>query len=133
MTACSLLLMIATSASGQEVDNRNDWPSWRGARADGVADGRKLPLAWSATRNVLWSVALPGWGNSSPVVRGNKVFVTTHVRKPANSLLTICLDRDTGKELWRHDFGFGVNQRTHEKSSLAVNTPTATSDALYVA
>ena len=49
------------------------------------------------------------------------------------SLLTLCFHRDTGKELWRHDFGFGVDQRTHEKSSLAVNTPAVTEDAVYVA
>jgi outer membrane protein assembly factor BamB len=43
------------------------------------------------------------------------------------------LKRDNGKELWRHDFGFGVDQRTHEKSNLAVNTPAVTDDAVYVA
>ena len=49
------------------------------------------------------------------------------------SLLTLCFHRETGKELWRHDFGFGVDQRTHEKSNLAVNTPAVTEDAVYVA
>jgi outer membrane protein assembly factor BamB len=49
------------------------------------------------------------------------------------SLLTLCFHRDTGKELWRHDFGLGVDQRTHEKSNLAVNTPAVTEDAIYVA
>ena len=42
------------------------------------------------------------------------------------SLLTLCFDRKTGKELWRHDFGFGVDQKTHAKSNLAVNTPAVT-------
>ena len=137
MNACSFLLMVATcqgtAVAGQNTMNQNDWPQWRGPRADGVADGHKLPLTWDTKRNVVWSAALPGWGNSSPVVHGNRVFVTTHVKEPVKSLLTICLDRETGKELWRHDFGFGVNQRTHEKSTLAVNTPAVTSDALYVA
>ena len=50
-----------------------------------------------------------------------------------SSLLTLCYDREDGKELWRHDFGFGVDQRTHEKSNLAVNTPAVTEDAVYVA
>jgi hypothetical protein len=49
------------------------------------------------------------------------------------SLLTLCFDRTTGMELWRHDFGLGVDQRTHEKSNLAVNTPAVTKDAVYVA
>ena len=47
------------------------------------------------------------------------------------SLLTLCFHRDTGKELWRHDFGLGVNQPTHEKSNLAVNTPADTEDSVY--
>ena len=110
----------------------SDWPRWRGPNADGVADGRKLSIRWSQTENVRWSVKLPGWGTSSPVVRGDRVFVTTHL-KAEKSLLTLCFDRKSGKELWRHDFGFGVDQHTHEKSNLAVNTPAATEDAVYVA
>lgn len=112
----------------------SDWPQWRGPRADGVADSNLLPLRWSKTDNVLWSVELPGWGTSSPVVYRDKVFVTSQVEQNgAKSLLTFCFDRNTGKELWRRDFGLSTNQRTHEKSNLAVNTPVVTEDALYVA
>jgi outer membrane protein assembly factor BamB len=79
-------------------------------------------------------VKLPGWGTSSPVVYGGKVFVTSEVEEDGRkSLLTLCFDREDGKELWRHDFGFGVDQRTHDKSNLAVNTPAVTEDAVYVA
>jgi outer membrane protein assembly factor BamB len=110
----------------------SDWPRWRGPNADGVADGRQLPIRWSRSENVRWSVQLPGWGTSSPVVYGDRVFITSHL-KDKKSLLTLCYDRKDGKELWRHDFGFGVDQRTHEKSNLAVNTPAVTDDAVYVA
>jgi outer membrane protein assembly factor BamB len=89
-------------------------------------------MRWSKTENVRWSLELPGWGTSSPVVYGDRVFVTSHVADK-KSLVTLCCDRETGKELWRHDFGFGVDQHTHEKSNLAVNTPAATGDAVYVA
>jgi hypothetical protein len=109
-------------------------PAPAGPNPLGVAEGGKLPLPWSQTENVLWSVKLPGWGTSSPVVYGNKVFVTSQTAAGGKkALLTLCFDRKTGKELWRHDFGFGVDQRTHEKSNLAVNTPAATGDAVYVA
>ena len=50
----------------------------------------------------------------------------------SKSLLTLCYDRETGEELWRHDFGFGFDQRTHEKSNLAVSTPAVTEDAVFV-
>ena len=112
----------------------DDWPAWRGPRADGVADGQYLPIEWTQTKNVLWSVKLPGWGTSSPVVQGHRVFVTSEtVEDGGKKLLTLCFDLKDGRELWRHDFGFGVNQRTHVKSNLATNTPAVTDDALYVA
>jgi outer membrane protein assembly factor BamB len=105
-----------------------------GPTADSVADGGSLPVQWSQTENVRWSVKLPGWGTSSPVVYGNRLFVTSQVDQDGKkSLLTLCFHRDTGKELWRHDFGLGVDQRTNPKSNLAVNTPAVTGDAVYVA
>lgn len=128
-----LIGMLVGAPLYADVASTN-WPCWRGPNADGVADGRKLPLRWSRTENVCWSAKLPGWGTSSPVVFGQRVFVTSHVRDGGKtSLLTLCFDRTSGKELWRHDFGLGVDQRTHKKSNLAVNTPAATADALYVA
>jgi outer membrane protein assembly factor BamB len=111
-----------------------DWPCWRGPNANGVADGRDLPTQWSKTENICWKVLLPGWGTSSPVVYGKRVFITSQlVEGGKKSLLTLCLDRKDGKELWRHDFGLGVDQKTHQKSNLAVNTPAVTADAVYVA
>ena len=112
----------------------NDWPCWRGPNANSVADGRNLPARWTKNENIQWSVGLPGWGTSSPVVYGNRVFVTSEVEESGKkSLLTLCFDREDGEALWQHDLGFGVNQRTHEKSNLAVNTPAVTEDAVYVA
>jgi outer membrane protein assembly factor BamB len=123
-------VLAVPAAFSQEPST--DWPRWRGPNADGVAEGRNLPTRWSKTETIRWSVELPGWGTSSPVVYGDRVFVTSHL-KDKKSLLTLCFDRQTGKELWRHDFGFGVDQHTHEKSTLAVNTPSVTEDAVYVA
>src|SRR5436309_2021689 len=58
-----------------------DWPRWRGPNADGVADGRNLPVHWSQTENIRWPVKLPGWGTSSPVVYGKRVFVTSQLQE----------------------------------------------------
>jgi outer membrane protein assembly factor BamB len=133
--ALGIILLLGPAASGaQPVPVSTDWPCWRGPHADGVADGRDLPLHWSTTKNIRWSVQLPGWGTSSPVVFGDRVFVTTQVQQGGKkSLLTLCYDRKGGQELWRHDFGFGVDQPTHKKSNLAVNTPAVTKDAVFVA
>lgn len=129
-----LAAMLALIASAAFAAEPTDWPRWRGPHADGVAEGKNLLTRWSRTENIRWSVKLPGWGTSSPVVYGNRVFVTTEVNDDGNkALLTLCFDRKNGRELWRHDFGFGVNQNVHEKSNLAVNTPAVTDDAVYVA
>jgi outer membrane protein assembly factor BamB len=141
LIALWLALLAATGSpfAGHAADPAKaapttNWPRWRGPNADGVAEGHNLPLKWGKTENVLWSAELPGWGTSSPVVYGDRVFVTSQVTDGGKkSLLTLCFDRRTGRELWRHDFGFGVDQRTHPKSNLAVNTPTVTADAVYVA
>lgn len=131
---CVLGVLAAFVWFGTSLPAQPAWPRWRGPNADGVADGASLPTQWSQTENVRWSVKLPGWGTSSPVVYGDRLFVTSQVEQDGKkSLLTLCLDRRTGRELWRHDFGLGTNQRTHEKSNLAVNTPYVTEDAVYVA
>ncbi len=129
-------LFYAQSLPAAELKSlkSTDWPQWRGPNANGVADGRSLSIRWSTTENIIWSAKLPGWGTSSPVVFGDHVFVTSEVEDQGKkSLLTLCFDRTTGKELWRHDYGLGVDQRTHEKSNLATNTPAVTDDAVYVA
>src|SRR5687767_12160186 len=124
---------VALAISAQAADSTN-WPAWRGPRADSVADNRNLPLSWSQTQNIRWSVKLPGWGTSSPVVYGKKLFVTSQTEDNGKkSLLLLCYDRDRGQELWRHDFGLGVDQKAHEKSNLAVNTPAVTEQAVFVA
>lgn len=123
----------ATVVAGDRVP-AGDWRQWRGPNAAGVSDGHPLPIRWSRTENVGWSAEIPGWGTSSPVVSGSRVFVTSEVSADGKkSLLTLCYDRDTGRELWRHDFGLGVNQRVHQKSNLAANTPAVTDDGVYVA
>src|SRR5436189_4132083 len=77
------LLAEPTSKKTSQNDVRSskssstDWPRWRGPNADGVAEGRSLPTRWSQTESIRWSVKLPGWGTSSPVVYQNRVFVTS--------------------------------------------------------
>jgi outer membrane protein assembly factor BamB len=60
-----------------------DWPQFRGPGAAGVADGSTLPVRWSTTENVAWSVEIPGRGWSSPVVWGSRVFVTAAINAGA--------------------------------------------------
>ncbi len=65
-----------------------DWPQWRGPRGTGATDEKNLPVKWSATENVAWKAAIGGLGVSSPIVSGDRVFVTSQigagVRRPGN-------------------------------------------------
>jgi len=65
-----------------------DWPNWRGPRGNGVSDEKNLPVRWSASENIAWKAPIGGVGVSSPIVAGDRVFVTsqigTGVRRPGN-------------------------------------------------
>src|SRR5262245_47882133 len=65
-----------------------DWPQWRGPHGSGVADDSSAPERWTASDNVVWKAALEGVGVSSPIVSGDRVFVTSQVgagvRRPGN-------------------------------------------------
>jgi hypothetical protein len=87
-----------------------DWAYWRGPNADGMARG-DAPLLWSDTERIRWKVTVPGKGHSSPVVWGDRIFLTTAVPAtaadaPARSrpvehrFLVLCYDRKTGRLLW---------------------------------
>jgi len=61
------------------AEETTHWPQFRGPGARGVAEGKKLPTTWSTTENVKWCVPVPGRGWSSPVIWGDKVFLSSAV------------------------------------------------------
>ncbi|MEZ5431198.1 MAG: PQQ-binding-like beta-propeller repeat protein [Verrucomicrobiales bacterium] len=90
-----------------------DWPQFRGPTADGVTPDSHLPLTWSEKENLVWRTELPGPGSSSPIISGDKVFLTSYsgygidVKDPGDMAKlkrhAICLDKKTGKILWNHE------------------------------
>jgi len=89
----ALLLLAVTTAFAAE----GDWPHWRGPNDDGMARG-DAPLHWSDDEHIAWKVNVPGKGNSSPVVWGNRIFLTTAVPtgKPAEPAATTAGDEGPG-------------------------------------
>ena len=79
------LTLACVSAEAARAPNETNWPSFRGVFARGVADGFATPVSWSIeeSENVKWKTAIPGLAHSSPVVWGNRVFVTTAVGRTA--------------------------------------------------
>jgi outer membrane protein assembly factor BamB len=136
----ALFFLIAFAAAAQ------NWPSFRGPAASGVADNQNLPVSWDPAQgtHLQWKIRIPGLAHSSPIVWGDQVFVTTAVSSRADAsfkrglygegtasddLTTqqwklICLDRKTGKTLWeRTAFEGEPKEKRHIKSTYASSTP----------
>jgi outer membrane protein assembly factor BamB len=120
------LAMLTGAAAAAE------WPGWRGPRGDGVSDEKNLPLRWSRTDNVAWKVAIPGRGYSSPIVWGDRVFLTTCVEKNLKRLL-LCLNRADGKILWQRVVLTSKLERKHQLNSYASSTPATDGRHVWVA
>jgi outer membrane protein assembly factor BamB len=107
-----------------------DWPGFLGA---GVAqvEAESIPLAWSPTERIAWKAALPGYGQSSPVINGGRVFVTTVEGPLKDTCHVIALDLSTGKELWRHSTESSGKVKTSAYVSKAAPTPVTDGRAVY--
>ena len=141
----SLTVFLAWALVGASVSAQH-WPSFRGPNASGVADGTPTPVKWNVGtgENVLWKTPVPGMAVSSPVVWGDRVFVSTAVSsdpnagirtglygdvKPSNDISMhswrlLALDKRTGKVLWERVAHEGIPKtKRHPKSSQASPTP----------
>ncbi|MFO0969997.1 MAG: PQQ-binding-like beta-propeller repeat protein [Gemmataceae bacterium] len=108
-----------------------DWPQWRGPRLDGSSHEKGLPLKWSAKDNIVWKAKVPGIGHSSPIVVGDRVYVTSCLLKEEKRML-YCFDRRTGDLLWdRHVLSSPLEPK-HGLNSFASSTPAADADHVYV-
>src|SRR5260370_11750740 len=108
-----------------------NWPAWRGPRLDGSSLEKGLPLKWSETENVAWKTPIPGIGHSSPIVIGDRVFVTSCLIKEKTRVL-LCLDRRDGHVLWQREVLRSPLEPVHQRNSQASSTPAADSKHVYV-
>jgi outer membrane protein assembly factor BamB len=98
-----------------------DWPGWRGPRLDGTSLEKNLPVTWSAKDNIAWKTDIHGIGHSSPVVVGDRVFLTTCLLKEGQRML-LCLDRRDGKILWEKLVLTSPLEKKHKLNSFASST-----------
>lgn len=146
--AIALLVVARFEAAAQD-----NWPQFRGAKSDGVGESAGLPETWSKTENVAWNIEIPGRGWSSPIVWGDKVFVTTAISsKPEQEKITkglyfggerpipkdphrwvvYAIDAATGTKLWEKTVHEGVpDQGHHLKNTLASETPVTDGERIY--
>jgi outer membrane protein assembly factor BamB len=147
-----LAALLLAAALGFAADA--NWPQFRGPAAAGVGTGAP-PLEWNGEsgKNVLWKTTIPGLGHSSPVIWGDRIFVTSAVPASGDPLLKVglygniepvegegpqsfnvyCLDRKTGKILWQQTAITGQPKiKRHPKATHANSTPATDGKRLIV-
>ncbi len=149
-TGLALTFVAATVIALGGVDS---WPQFRGPQSSGVVDDDPaLPDRWSSTENVVWKADIPGTGWSSPIVTGNRIFVTSVIptaageapkkglyfggerKAPADEhrWMVYCIDFTTGKKLWEREVHKGVPPVSrHLKNSYASETPATDGERVY--
>ena len=150
-----LLLVVLALGSGGQTGRAQEWPQFRGPGARGVADGSPLAVEWNGEsgQGVLWRTAIPGLGHSSPVIWGDRLFVTTAVSARGDTTIrtglygdidpvkddsvhrfeVYCLDRASGEVIWKQTATETVPQiRRHMKSTHANPTVATDGESLVV-
>ena len=127
LTPMRVLLLVVTVALAAP-SRAADWPRFRGPNGSGVAETTGLPAEFGPGKNVVWKTAL-GAGHSSPVVSGDRIFLTA---VEGDRLYTVCLSRQTGKELWRRECPRDRREPLDKRNHPASPTPAADGRNVYV-
>jgi outer membrane protein assembly factor BamB len=117
--ACWLVMFIVVTPQASLGEN---WPGFRGPTRQGISNEKDVPVEWSTTSNIAWKTPVPGLGWSSPIVFGDRLFVTTATEEGVSFRL-LCFDRQTGSILWNKQV---LAQKTGNKQNLnsfATSTP----------
>jgi outer membrane protein assembly factor BamB len=115
-----------------------EWPQFRGPTGQGISHAANVPLHWSATEGVAWTVELPGRGWSSPVLSKGRLYLTsaeTDATTGDATLHALCIDSTNGRTLWDVEVLRPTPEQVaamHRKNSPASPTPIVTDDRLYV-
>src|SRR5678815_997269 len=107
-----------------------NWPQFRGPLGNGVAEGLRLPAPIDAG-SITWAVDLPGRGLSSPIIIGDRVFVTCSSGPKQDRLHVICFNAADGKKRWERQFWATGRTMCHEKTSVAAPTPASDGKRIF--
>jgi outer membrane protein assembly factor BamB len=159
ITLAFVALSVAVLSIFSATASAGNWPQWRGPDGSGISNEKNLPSEWSPTKNIKWKTPIEGRAHSSPIVWGNRVFLTTAIEgaevpgaKAAKHVLgdkefvhpdslganrkhtfkVVSLDRDTGKIIWQSTAWEGTPyDDRHRKSSYAASTPATDGKMVY--
>jgi outer membrane protein assembly factor BamB len=119
--------LLAVQVTALEAE---DWTRFRGPTGQGVSYETGLPLTWSKTENIAWKTVIPGNGWSSPVIHGDRVFVTS-TTDDGRSCHVICVDRRSGEILWNTKVFEQKISKKRNENSYATPTPTTDGRRVY--
>lgn len=128
---CLILVLPVVPAIWVHGGEPAQWPQFRGPNGSGVSqEEKRLPLHFGPGKNMVWKAALPP-GHSSPCVWGDRIFLTSF-EESERKLESLCLDRSSGKVLWRHPAPATEIEKVHPISSPASPTPATDGERVYV-
>ena len=125
----SLAAVLLAAVQAGAVSDPDTWPGWRGD-GSGISGEKNPPIHWRADAGVAWRTELPGAGNSSPVVWGDRVFLTAFTDGGTNRLV-LCIDRNDGNILWRSELPAARVPKTHVKNGYASATAATDGERVY--
>ena len=126
---CFFVVLVGSVLFGLSVANGQEWTRFRGPNGQGVSGATGIPVKWSEG-DYNWAVDLPGGGHSSPVVWGDKVFITSADQKTQKGYL-LAVNAADGKVAWKKEFELS-SFRVNGLNSYATGTPSVDGDCVYV-
>ena len=123
-----MTLMISTLAL-QSAVRAEDWPSWRGPTGDGISQEKNLSIEWSPTKNIAWKLELPGPAGATPVVWGERIFLTSTA---ADGKLVLMAVSRSGRELWRQTVSQGNKDVRGDEGNSASPSPVTDGKHVWV-
>ncbi len=121
----SILLLLLTCMAARGAD----WPSWRGPLGNSISPETQAPTQWDNTKNIRWRIELPDLGNSSPIVLGNRVFITQAIEAEGIRQV-MCFDRSNGKLLWKKGTVHKEKEKRHETNTHCATSPVTDGERL---
>lgn len=127
VVCCVLMTPVVAQA-------QSDWPQFRGPGGQGISKDKGVPLTWGPNQNIAWKIDLPGPGASSPIIFGQRVYLTCYVGKPNSfDLRLLAFNRDNGTLVWSKAVTPTLPDRPsmRENHGYASATPAADASGIY--
>lgn len=118
-----LLLVVILGLAWQATTGRaENWPQWRGPNLSGISAETNVPTQWSKTENVAWRLPLPGPAGATPVIWGERIFLTSVAGAEKSDLVLLCADT-SGNLLWQETIGSGSKDVRNDEGNFASPSP----------